>query len=358
MLKVGELFAGIGGIGLGLEMTGGFEVKWQVERDEYASKVLAKHWPEVQRFNDVRTFPPGDNNDYYVDLIAGGFPCQDISVAGKGEGLKGERSGLFYEIVRIAERLRPRYLLLENVSALLVRGFGDVLRELAEIGYDAEWHCIPAAAVGAPHRRDRVFIIAHTQHYGSHRHGKDEQKRECEEMGRLEQSRGNGGKGHVADSDSDREVGDQSEHRPRRGAIPRSEEQAAFVADSNSDDRGNGNSSQSSGGKARMESRGGGSRQSIEGADTSVADSTSVRLQGQGESKYSGDPKSFCEGETIESIYGRFQHIWSVEPEVGRVVDGFPGRVDQLRCLGNAVVPQVAQFIGEMILRAEQCKDT
>ena len=162
MITVGELFAGIGGIGLGLEMTGGFEVKWQVERDEYASKVLAKHWPDVVRWDDVVTFPPDNSDEWDVDLICGGFPCQDISNAGRRQGLDGERSGLFYEVVRIAQRLRPKYLLLENVSALLVRGFGDVLRELASLGYDAEWHCIPAAAVGAPHRRDRVFIVAYS----------------------------------------------------------------------------------------------------------------------------------------------------------------------------------------------------
>ena len=159
MITVGELFAGIGGIGLGLEMTGGFEVKWQVEIDEYASQVLTKHWPDVTRWDDVCTFPPADG-DWTVDMITAGFPCQDLSFAGKGDGLEGERSGLFYEIVRIASRLRPRYLLLENVAALLVRGLGEVLRSLAEIGYDAQWHCIPAAAVGAPHRRDRVFILA------------------------------------------------------------------------------------------------------------------------------------------------------------------------------------------------------
>lgn len=289
MLTVGELFAGIGGIGLGLENTGGFQVKWQVERDEYASKVLAKHWPEVQRFNDVREFPPGDQNNYYVDLIAGGFPCQDISVAGNGEGLEGERSGLFYEIVRIAERLKPKYLLLENVAALLIRGMGDVLKELAAIGYNAEWHCIPAAAVGAPHRRDRVFIIAYAQHARPYRYGKDEQKCQCEEMERFE-------------------LGGSSE------------------------------------------------RQFEQKTNTNVADSTSVRLQGQGESKYSGDQTSCCEGETIESIYGRFRDFWAVEPNVGRVANGVSRRVDRLRCLGNAVVPQVAQFLGEMILRAEQCK--
>ena len=169
MLTVGELFAGIGGFGLGLERTGGFKVSWQVENDSFALKVLKKHWPEVRRHDDVCTFPPTAVDEWKVDLICAGFPCQDISAAGKGAGLKGERSGLFYEVVRITERLQPRYLLLENVAALLVRGLDEVLGSLAEIGFDTEWHCIPAAAVGAPHRRDRAFVLAYSPSLGIQR---------------------------------------------------------------------------------------------------------------------------------------------------------------------------------------------
>lgn len=159
MYTFGSLFAGIGGIDLGFERAG-LECKWQVEIDDYATKVLEKHWPDVSRWRDVKTFPPDADNNWSVDVIAGGFPCQDISTAGKGAGINGERSGLFFEIIRLAGQLRPRAIVLENVSALLVRGMGTVLAELAKVGYDAEWHCIPAAAVGAPHRRDRVFVIA------------------------------------------------------------------------------------------------------------------------------------------------------------------------------------------------------
>jgi DNA (cytosine-5)-methyltransferase 1 len=102
-------------------------------------------------------------SEYYVDLICGGFPCQDISYAGRGAGLAGERSGLFFEAIRVVRLLRPRYVLLENVAALLTRGLDRVLGELASFGYDAEWHCIPAAYVGAPHIRDRVFVIANPE---------------------------------------------------------------------------------------------------------------------------------------------------------------------------------------------------
>jgi DNA (cytosine-5)-methyltransferase 1 len=160
-MTFGSLFAGIGGMDLGLERAG-MTCKWQVEIDPFCRKVLAKHWPSVRRHDDVKTFPPNDTEDWNVDLICGGFPCQDISFAGKGAGLVGERSGLWFEYARIVRDLRPKYVLVENVSALLVRGLDSVLGSLASFGYDAEWHCIPAAAVGAPHIRDRVFVLGHT----------------------------------------------------------------------------------------------------------------------------------------------------------------------------------------------------
>jgi DNA (cytosine-5)-methyltransferase 1 len=156
-LTFGSLFAGIGGIDLGFERAG-LVCKWQVEIDDYAQKVLAKHWPEVHREKDIRQC--GAHNLEYADVIAGGFPCQDISYAGRGAGLDGERSGLFFEAIRVVRELQPRFVVLENVAALLTRGLDGVLGTLAEIGYDGEWHCIPAAAVGAPHIRDRVFVIA------------------------------------------------------------------------------------------------------------------------------------------------------------------------------------------------------
>lgn len=162
-LTFGSLFAGIGGIDLGFERAG-MRCVWQVEIDDYASRVLAKHWPTVRRWPDVRTWPQADTQ--WVDVIAAGFPCQDISYAGTGEGLDGSRSGLFYEVARIVRTLGPRIVVLENVAALLTRGMGDVLGTLAAIGYDAQWHCIPAAAIGAPHIRDRAFIVAHAQSVG------------------------------------------------------------------------------------------------------------------------------------------------------------------------------------------------
>jgi len=161
-LRVLDLFSGIGGFSLGLERTGSFETVAFCEIEEYPRKVLAKHWPDVPCYRDVRDLTAAKlaADGITVDVVCGGFPCQDISFAGKGAGLEGERSGLFYEIARIVGELGPRYVILENVGALLSRGLDAVLGTLASLGYDAEWHCIPASAVGAPHHRDRVWIIA------------------------------------------------------------------------------------------------------------------------------------------------------------------------------------------------------
>jgi DNA (cytosine-5)-methyltransferase 1 len=157
-LTFGSLFAGIGGMDLGLERAG-MVCRWQVEIDDYCRRVLAKHWPDVPKYGDIREVA-GDELER-VDLICGGFPCQDISNAGKRAGIDGERSGLWSEYIRLVRVLRPRYVLVENVAALLDRGLDRVLGDLAESGYSCEWDCLPAAAFGAPHRRDRLFLVAH-----------------------------------------------------------------------------------------------------------------------------------------------------------------------------------------------------
>lgn len=162
-LNVLDLFSGIGGFSLGLERTGGFETVAFCEIEEFPRNVIKKHWPNVPCYRDVRelTAERLAADGIAVDVICGGFPCQDISTAGKGAGLAGERSGLWSEIARLTSELRPRYVIVENVSALLSRGLGTVLGDLAQIGYDAEWHCIPACYVGAAHRRDRIWIVAY-----------------------------------------------------------------------------------------------------------------------------------------------------------------------------------------------------
>jgi DNA (cytosine-5)-methyltransferase 1 len=158
-----DLFSGIGGFALAARWMG-----WQTvafcEIEPYPQAVLRKHWPDVPIFDDVRTLNATELEGLgRIDLITGGFPCTDISSAGKKAGIKGKHSGLWSEFARIVGEIRPDYVVVENVADLLYRGVGEVLGDLATLGYDAEWHCIPATCVGAPFSgtgRDRVWIVA------------------------------------------------------------------------------------------------------------------------------------------------------------------------------------------------------
>lgn len=164
MLRTLDLFSGIGGFSLGLERTGGFQTIAFCEIDPFCRKVLAKHWPTVPCFEDIKTLDKEELDKIgRIDVICGGFPCQDISCAGKGVGIHAERSGLWWEMLRIVRLVRPRYMFAENVSALLIRGIDEVLGSLSEIGYDAEWQILRASNTGLPHERERVFIIAYPQ---------------------------------------------------------------------------------------------------------------------------------------------------------------------------------------------------
>lgn len=164
-LRVLDLFAGQGGFSLGLERTGQFETVAFCEIDPFAQQVLARHWPGVPCHADVTTIEHSGT----LDLVTGGFPCQDASLAGKGAGITGERTGLFWHILRTVRLVGQPKLLLENVAALLDRGMGAVLGALAQIGYDSEWNCVPACAVGAPHERDRLWIVADASQAGQQR---------------------------------------------------------------------------------------------------------------------------------------------------------------------------------------------
>ena len=173
-LKVLDLFSGIGGFSLGLERTGGFETVAFCEIEPFPQKVLKKHWPEVPIYEDVRELTSAKlaaDGITEIDIITGGFPCQDISVAGKQAGInENTRSGLWSECLRLVSKIRPRYALFENVSNLLSgpaeqKGawFSQVLADLAKCGYDAEWRDIPAWTMGLPHARARVWIVAYPQ---------------------------------------------------------------------------------------------------------------------------------------------------------------------------------------------------
>lgn len=175
--SVGSLFSGIGGIELGLEQTGHFHTKWQVENNAYCRAILKKHWPSIPQHEDIHH--TGKHNLESVDVLCGGFPCQDISFAGEREGIiHGKRSSLWFEFGRIIRELRPRYVIVENVAALrhITKKAGEmqpppiahVLADLAQSGYDAEWCSLYAYMFGLPHNRERVFIVAYP--HGERRH--------------------------------------------------------------------------------------------------------------------------------------------------------------------------------------------
>ncbi|MDZ7824487.1 MAG: DNA cytosine methyltransferase [Ahrensia sp.] len=170
-LKVLDLFSGIGGFSIGLERTGGFETVAFCEIEPFPCKILAKHWPEVPIYGDVRQLTARRlaADGIAIDVITGGFPCQDISVAGKHAGIgEGTRSGFWSECIRLVGELRPKFAIFENVANLLAgpskqpgRWFSRILCDLAECGYDAEWRNIPAWHVGLPHGRQRIWIVAY-----------------------------------------------------------------------------------------------------------------------------------------------------------------------------------------------------
>ena len=170
-LKVLELFAGIGGVSCGLDKTQGYQTVAVCEINPFCRDVLKRHWPEAYQYDDVRTLTARQlaADGIAVDVVTGGFPCQDISSAGAQAGIgEGTRSGLYRHVIRIVDEVRPSFVIFENVARLLSgpkeapgQWFWQFLNDLAEVGYDAEWHCITAASVGAPHERDRIWIIAY-----------------------------------------------------------------------------------------------------------------------------------------------------------------------------------------------------
>ncbi len=264
-----DLFSGIGGLSEALR-------EWvrpvaYCERDSYAAGVLLSRMadgsiPYAPVWDDIRTLrgrnlPP-------VNIIFGGFPCQDISVAGRGKGLAGERSGLFFEIVRLATEIHPTFVFLENVPAIRTRGLDAVVGEFSRLGYDCRWTMLSAAQVGADHKRERWFLLAHTKRR-------------------------------------------QSERDVR---FPRGDRCVAV--------------------EARTDNLVGPSLISAP-----VADPTCPRLPG---TVLYGEPSG--RGNAADASW------WAVEPNVGRVANGIPQRVDRLRCLGNAVVPLQAKTAFEILL--------
>lgn len=267
-MNILSLFSGIGGLELGLEWAGLGVTRWQVEQDAFARQVLAHHWPEAQRFEDVREVTGDDFTG--CDVICGGFPCQDISTVGKGAGIDGERSGLWSEYARLVRELRPRLVIVENVAALAIRGLDRVLGDLAALGYDAEWEIVSARDAGAPHLRRRLFIVAADPHHLAVR---------------IQPQAGSGCPVSTELADLGQEgdpAGAYADRQPRK-----------------------------------------------EGADRDAR------------RRPISEP-----GKAFGAAAAR-EHWRSTEPPFCTLADGIPGRLAQLRALGNAVVPQVGQIVGQ-----------
>ena len=175
---IGSLFSGIGGLEIGLERTGRFKTLWNSDNDEYCQGILKKIWPDCPVYGDVKSVRV-ENEIQKVDVICGGFPCQDLSLARNnrgpgdlGKGLEGPKSGLYREFMRIIEEFKPKGFIMENVPVLVNRGLGIILNEASQLGYDVEWHVVSAKSVGGPHLRKRVFIMGYAN--SSHPQGKRE----------------------------------------------------------------------------------------------------------------------------------------------------------------------------------------
>jgi len=304
------LFAGAGG-----GVLAGHQLGWRcvcaVERDAYCAQVLVQRqndgalpafpvWSEVQSF-DGRPWRG------LVDVVSGGFPCQDISLAGKGAGIDGERSGLWNHMARIVGEVRPEYVFVENSAALLVRGLGRVLGDLAALGYDARWTVLGAGDVGAPHRRDRLWIVAHADiHPGDQRWASDAEKDP------------RGWESHRSDKCADVSYADGGRCEEFRLEKHRGVECAC----------GN----QPDGLRAI------GWRHGTDGADAGGA-----RLAPPQCEDVSGTRRR-DEGRAVAEFRG-----WQSEPDVGRVADGVAHRVDRLRALGNGQVPLCAATAWRML---------
>lgn len=288
-MNVLDLFSGIGGFSLGLEKAGMKTVAF-CEQDKRAWPILERHWPNVAIFDDVRTLDGkalADHGIGAIDVICGGFPCQDLSAAWAGPGLAGERSGLWFEFARIIGEIRPRYVIIENVANLRKRGLGIVPQDLACMGFNADWAVIPAASVGAPHQRDRLWIVAY---------------REWEPV--------------VFSGDCiDADTGEESVCTHCRGDFGECNCFGPFTAED-------------AGWECQQEDWG----------FVAYPDGS-----GRGEQRWAG-------AVLPEYVPAECYRWYEREPAVGRVADGIPARSYRMQKLGNAVVPFIPWMIGLSII--------
>jgi len=314
-MRVLDLFSGIGGFSLGLERAGPFRTVAFCEREPFPQAVLKKHWPEVPIYDDVRTIPTDELGR--IDLICGGFPCQPWSVAGQQRGAEDDRD-LWPVMASLIEKLRPQWVIGENVRGFVNEPLGlkRSLSDLESIGYQAVPFIIPACAVGAGHRRDRCWILAHTNDTGPQRNLRT----------------GAGTKGKVSEG--------REQFQPRSGTMCGRED----VADTGRHAT-----------RTREEMDGDTAKRSqgifnATNSSEDVADTSSAGFQGN---EWRGTAGAQRSPERHAAKCNR----WLPEPDVGRVAYGVPRRVDRLKALGNAIVPQIAEEIGHAIVAATKGED-
>ncbi len=342
-LTAGSLFSGIGGLDLGFERAG-IKIAWQCEIDEFCRRVLKKHWPDVPCYEDIKEI---DYDTPKVDILFGGFPCQPVSTAGRRKAEEDSR-WLWPEFARVIGLLRPHYVLVENVPGLLTKGMGFILSDLSSFGYDAEWHCIPAVAFGAPHRRERVILVAYND-----RASRPQQERECQVMGASEEFAGDGEDGAMANTDATRLQGYGGEHQLREtGQEEPSRGGSTDVAFPYSGRGGGASRDAVYKGRAACEDRGE-SLQKTTGRAAGVAESddwTASKVSG-----YEQPQPWSTECRLGIPTHGLLNGLdcggW--ECGVPRTVTGQADRVQRLKALGNAVVPAVAEYAASVIVQME-----
>lgn len=423
-----DLFSGIGGFSLGLERTGGFETVAFCEIDKFPRQVLKQHWPDVPIYEDVKdvTARRLAADGIFPNIVTGGFPCQDISVAGNQKGIGAARSGLWAELARIIDEVRPDYAIVENVTALISgeRGtwFGTVLGDLAQIGYDCQWHCISASQLGAYHHRDRVWIICYPQHPGrsAAKVGTVVGQREEESTGQeptrqsarsgsgesatvLGNTQGNKRDGNEADTQTGSAGVRESGRTGGRNNIPNTHSESGRN-EREEEEPGNG---EVGGGQAKSDNDGAAgnvpnpnstgcqSNEALEGGSPEQFDCSGFQPRKDFPNSHSERLQrglqhqiAYQEGWEIKSIgctvecsdrWERHRNgIWQSEPPIRGMVDGVSdglylgrtsitqpqkegepkmmGRAHRLKGLGNAVVPQIPEMIGNAILELDFMK--
>ena len=321
MITIGSCFSGIGGFELGLERAiPNSKTIWHCEKDEFCRKILRKHWPDSHIYQDIKHMHTQEVQR--PDILCAGFPCQDISVAGKKEGIYGKKSGLFWDLESLICRIRPSIVVLENVPNIVRLGGREVLGALTELGYNAEWTIISARQFGAPHLRKRWFLVAYSNRLRRMEHKRLEKEIQQPFLEGIQQK------------------------KSQQPVMPKSAHSSSpYAAHSYSQRLDNLQLRSSTEGSSQTTSTE--KSYALEQNSSNAANSISIRAQVQTFRGYSGQQMSRSNGEKR-----RFWEEGETPSPLCGVDDGIPKRVDRIRALGNAIVPQCSEYIGHCIVRS------